>query len=536
MTLTGVPASGVSGSRVAGPAEEPGLAPLGAPPPMRRADPGPLSRLGRPPAADTLRGWLVTAGVTLLAAVLRLTDLGQPTDRGTPIFDEKHYVPQAWQMVRNGGIEDNPAYEKVVHPALGKQLIALGETMFGYDGVGWRIASALAGVLCVLLVVRAGRRLTRSTALGGLAGLLLTVDGLSHVQARMGMLDVFAALFVLAAFATLLCDRDDVRARMALVVSQGRVEQHEFGPRWGVRWWRLATGVLLGLGCGVKWGGVYYVVAFGILAVLWDVSLRRRAGVARPWVGTVVRDLGPALWALALVPVLAYLSTWWAWFGSETGIDRHQVGREIGTGGMFSFLPDALRSLWYYHGQVLAFHEGLTTRDAGQHPWESKPWTWPMRLRPMLYQYADQGVQGCGEADCVRAVMLIGTPALWWPAIPVLAWGLWRAVTRADWRWVAVLVGYGAGFLPWFLNLDRQMYFFYMMPVAPFLVLAAVLVTGHVLGDASSSARRRRIGLVVVSGWVTLVLLNFVWLWPILVGSPITEAHWQAELWLPSWR
>ncbi|WP_423213626.1 dolichyl-phosphate-mannose--protein mannosyltransferase [Pseudonocardia sediminis] len=528
--------TGVSGSRVAGPAEEPGLTPVGSPPPMRRADPGPMSRLGRPPAADTLRGWLVTAGVTLLAAVLRLTNLGEPTDRGTPIFDEKHYVPQAWQMVRNGGIEDNPAYEKIVHPPLGKQLIALGEATFGYDGVGWRIAAALAGVLCVLLVVRAARRLTRSTALGGLAGLLLICDGLSHVQSRMGMLDVFAALFVVAAFSTLLCDRDDVRARMALVVSQDRVNEHAFGPRWGVRWWRLATGVLLGLGCGVKWGGVYYVVAFGILAVLWDVSLRRRAGVARPWVGTVVRDLGPALWAMALVPVLAYLSTWWAWFGSETGIDRHQVGREIGSGGMWSFLPDALRSLWYYHGQVLAFHEGLTTQVAGQHPWESKPWTWPMGLRPMLYQYADSGVRGCDSGDCVSAVMLIGTPALWWAAIPVLAWGLWRAVTRADWRWVAVLVGYGAGFLPWFLNLDRQMYFFYMMPVAPFLVLAAVLVMGHMLGDAHSSERRRRIGLLLVSGWVTLILLNFIWLWPILGGTPITEAHWQAELWLPSWR
>ena len=94
--------------------------------------------------------------------------------------------------------------------------------------------------------------------------------------------------------------------------------------------------------------------------------------------------------------------------------------------------------------------------------------------------------------------MLIGTPALWWPAIPVLAWGLWRAVTRGDWRWVAVLVGYGAGILPWFLNLDRQMYFFYMTPVAPFLVLATVLVMGEMLGRSGVPERRRRIGLMIV--------------------------------------
>ena len=117
-----------------------------------------------------------------------------------------------------------------MHPPLGKQLIALGELAFGYDGVGWRAAAALAGTLTVLLVVRVGRRLTRSTLLGGVAGLLLICDGLSHVQSRMGMLDAFSALFVVAAFATLLCDRDEVRARMAVVVREGRIGDSRTGP------------------------------------------------------------------------------------------------------------------------------------------------------------------------------------------------------------------------------------------------------------------------------------------------------------------
>ena len=73
---------------------------------------------------------------------MRFVGLGQPTDGGTPVFDEKHYVPQAWQMLRNGGVEDNPGYELIVHPPLGKQLIALGELAFGYDGLGWRAAAA----------------------------------------------------------------------------------------------------------------------------------------------------------------------------------------------------------------------------------------------------------------------------------------------------------------------------------------------------------------------------------------------------------
>ena len=173
-------------------------------------------------------------------------------------------------------------------------------------------------------------------------------------------------------------------------------------------------------------------------------------------------------------------------------------------------MPDALRSLWFYSAHVLDFHAGLTTQVSGQHPWESKPWTWPMGLRPMLYYYASgDKVTGCGTGDCVSAVMLIGTPALWWPAIPVLAWSLWRAVIRSDWRYGAVLVGYGAGILPWLANIDRQMYFFYMAPVAPFLVLATMLVMGEILGRARHRGSAGRRDCWWSGLWVGLAVANF---------------------------
>src|SRR5690606_40724733 len=127
---------------------------------------------------------------------------------------------------------------------------------------------------------------------------------------------------------------------------------------------------LLGWGCAVKWSGAYWVAGFALLVLLFDLGARRAAGVRRPWAGTVRRDLGPAVWALGVVPVLAYLSAWWGWFRSETGTDRYAVGIEVGTGGAFSFLPDALRSLWYYSGQVLEVHAGPTTEASGVHPWE----------------------------------------------------------------------------------------------------------------------------------------------------------------------
>ncbi|REH37105.1 dolichyl-phosphate-mannose-protein mannosyltransferase [Kutzneria buriramensis] len=493
---------------------------VGEVPPLQRPSAaGPLERLAVWRPTDTARGWYVTIGITLLGGLIRFWDLGRPTDLGTPDFDEKYYAPEAWQMPRNGGYEDNPGYEFIVHPPVGKYLIAVGEWLFGYDGWGWRFSSAIAGTVCILLIVRIARRLTRSTMLGALAGILLICDGVSHVMARMALLDVFVALFVLIAFACLLVDRDATRNRLATAVTEGWADESRWGPRLGFRWWRFAAGISLGLAAGVKWNGLYYVVAFGLLSVIWDATARRAAGVERPWLGAIVRDVLPALWSLAAIPVLVYVADWWAWFGSETGVDRHTR-------------DSALSSFLFYEANVLHFHENLITGAPGVPPnaWESKPWTWPMGLRPQLFFY--QSNTGGG----LSAQMLIGTPAMWWLAFPMIGWSLWRAFVRFDWRHAAVMVGYMAGLLPWFVDIDRQMYFFYVTPLAPFLVLGLVLACGDVLGRAKAGSERRGTGLLLVAVYTGLVVADFVWLWPILNGDPISAARWQAELWLPSWR
>jgi len=155
----------------------------------------------------------------------------------------------------------------------------------------------------------------------------------------------------------------------------------------------------------------------------------------------------------------------------------------------------------------------------------------------MLYYFADgEQIRGCGGEQCVKAVMLVGTPAMWWLALPMLAWGGWQLLVRRDWRWAAVLTGYTATLLPWFATLDRQMYYFYAVPLAPFLVMGLALVLGDVLGSPRASAERRSTGLLVVCLYVGLVVANFVWLWPILTAAPITVETWQQQLWLPSWR
>lgn len=490
-------------------------------------------------ATDRRRGLITGLVIAAVAALTRFLFLGRLTDDGAPVFDEKHYVPQAWQVLTGGHwIEDNPAYGLVVHPPVGKWMIAIGEAIFGYSPWGWRFMAAVSGTVIVVLVYAVVRRMTRSTMIGAVAGLLAICDGVLFVQSRAGMLDIFQALFVVAAFTAIIADRDQMRARLHRVFREGRIDDSPFGPRLGFRWYRFTAGVMLGLAAGTKVSGLAFAAFCGLLTVGFDIANRRAYHVERPVLGVLRRDLLPAFASIGIMPVLIFLATWIPWFNSESSVYRYVVGDRIGVESEYGWLPDAVRSFWYYQSGVMEFHSGLTNSAGNEHPWESKPWTWPMGLRPMLYEISN-GPDQCGGADCVRAQMLIGTPAIWWIAIPVLLWGLYRFVFRRDWRYAAVLAGYGAGFLPWWTNLDRQMYYFYATAFAPFLVMLIALACSDLLrwsgSDPARRPERRTLGLLVVAIYLGLVVANYIWLWPVLTGSPISERIWNLQIWLPSW-
>lgn len=497
--------------------------------------PGPLVPVTDFGPVDRLQGWAMTAVIAALATVTRFINLQSPTDAGTPIFDEKHYAPQAWQVWHNGFVEDNPGFGLVVHPPVGKQLIALGEGIFGYDGLGWRFTGALLGVVMVAVVARIVRRISRSTLVGGIAGVLLCADAVTFVTARTALLDGYLTFFIVMAFGALIVDRDQVRERMHNALLDGRIAETPWGPRLGVRWWRFGAGVLLGLACATKWSGLYFIIFFGAMSLAFDIAARRAYRVPRPWLGTIRRDLGPTAYVMLLIPAGVYLASYAPWFASETAVDRYEVGQTIGERSWFQ-PPDAIRSLWHFTAKAYHFHSGLTNAAGNHHPWESKPWTWPMSLRPVLYAIDQDNVPGCGAQSCVKAVMLVGTPAMWWLAVPVLFYAAWRAVVRRDWRYAVVLVGYLAGWLPWFADIDRQMYFFYASTMGPFLVMAIALICGDILYKPGQNAERRTLGLLVVCCYIALVITNFAWLFPVLTGTPISHATWNMEIWLPSWR
>ncbi|WP_373370134.1 dolichyl-phosphate-mannose--protein mannosyltransferase [Corynebacterium cystitidis] len=494
---------------------------------------------------------IATVCVALLALATRFIGLTSATANGTPVFDEKHYVPQAWDMVRSwfnpvlGGIESNPGYGLVVHPPLGKELLALGEMIFGYTPLGWRFMTALCGCAVVVFTMLLARRITQSWQVGLFAGLLATFDGVLLVASKFGMLDIFQVVFVVAASWTLAGDMRQVHTRFDEAFHDGRfLAAGTFGPRVGFRWWRFATGVLLGLALAVKWSGLYYIAFFGLLSVFWDLYLRKRYGARRPVVGTLIRDVPAALGSIVLVPALLYIWSWRSWFASETSVYRHAAtDGTIEEDSFLHALPDAWAGWFHYHFSVLEFHSELTSSGGHSHPWDSKPWSWLVAARPILY-YSSTDIE-CGQFTCRRMIYLFGTPAIWWLTVPVLLWAFWVWVVRRELRVILPLAAFAAGFIPWLIAIDRQMYFFYATALVPYTIVLIAISLGY-LATRGSEIRQPfiqqvagmplRWGQLAVIIYLALVIGTFLYFSPILYGYQIPESIYQQLMWLPSWK
>jgi dolichyl-phosphate-mannose--protein O-mannosyl transferase len=504
----------------------PADAPVLAAPPERR--------LWRPVPGNVWLGWLGPLLVGAFGFLLRYHRIAVPPKAA---FDEVYYSCDAQMLLRYGyehaHLKDNvcvvdsttqgPGF--VVHPPLGKWLIALGERIYGFDPnggaravFGWRIAACVFGALTILLLCRLGRRLFRSTLLGCFAGGLLALDGLHFVQSRMAMLDIFLCFFVVAAAACLVADRDWGRRRLAERLGEDRSWP---GPRLGFRPWRVMTGLMLGCALGTKWSALYYVVAFALLAVLWDYGGRRAAGIPRPLWAALWRDGWPVVLLLGLLPVVTYVGTWAGWFVTDGGWRR-----TCGTGpGQFQTECGRVAGFWKYHREIYDFHVHL----GSSHPYESKPWGWLLLARPVLYVYETP------VKDTSQAVLGIGTPAIWWASIPALLGCVWGWAARRDWRATFVLVAFAAGYLPWFWPADRTEFFFYALPALPFMCLALAYCAGLVIGRPDASRDRRQVGVGVVAFYALLVIANFVWLYPILSARVIPYSSWHARMWFSSW-
>jgi dolichyl-phosphate-mannose-protein mannosyltransferase len=466
--------------------------------------------------------------VAAIAAGVRLWGLSHPPGL---VFDEFYYAKSACILVggsdRTCQIQEDAERSfrdskwdvgSWVHPPLGKWMIALGEKAFGMRPFGWRISSAVAGTATVVVVASIAQLLFGSVLWTFLAGLLLAIESLNVVMARLALLDVFLELWVALGFLFLVLDRRWIGDRSP--PRHGGVPS----PLW--RPWRFAAGLALGAAVSVKWSGAMAIVGAVTLAYAWETSRRRadddvrlRAAFGRAFTR---ETLGIAI-AFVALPIAVYLIAYAPWF-------HH-----------FGWSPS---DWWENQTAMFRYHRGLTATalDAATgtytptHPYYSEAWTWLPMLRPVnLYSPSADG--------SISQIVAIGNPVIFWGTIwtipyAVVAW--WR--TR-DWRAGFVSVAFLAQFLPW-LVVSRPQFFFYILPATPFMVLAAIYTLRDlhgatiVLRDPASGTRvesTRHPYRPLVWGYVIGAVGLFVWFWPVLTAHDLSLTMWRARIWFRGW-
>jgi dolichyl-phosphate-mannose-protein mannosyltransferase len=437
--------------------------------------------------------WAGLAALFLLGLGLRLWGLGR---FNSLVFDEIYYVRFAVDYLTG-----QPFFD--AHPPLGKYLIALGIAVvnplaerFGLAGNteagiwlspwSYRWMTALAGAclppLSAALAYFLGVGLQRRQRLlfSGLAGGLMLLEGMSLVESRLGLINLFWGVLGLAGQVCVLAAGSSRRPAL----------------------WYGAAGVAFGGAIAVKWNGAGFLLA---LYGLWGLS---RLGVflGRPLLTLQWLTLKRLLIYCGGVPLLIYCLLW---------LPHLQL-----TGDS---LLGIHRLLWQAHQSM----------EAAEHPYCSAWYTWPLLLRPVAYYY--RSTQVGGAEAVVNSVQGLGNPVLWWlstAAVVVLVGQVFsrgrRGRVEADPVAVFLLVNYGANWLPWML-VQRCTFLYHYLGALVFSGVAIAYLLSGWLVHPRRDFRRLAWGLLL------LMVGAFVFWLPIYLGLPLSPEGVRWRWWLRSW-
>ena len=456
----------------------------------------------------------------------------QPPDG--QVFDEIYFGVFAYDDLKGISYFDP-------EPPLSKLFIAAGEWLYGwyranfqgangnyadlgFNTFGWRIMSCIIGSLCVPLMYLFARLLWSSDRAADpsrpqrlfafTAATLICFDGLFFVQSRIGMIDIFPIFLIILSYTLFLIHLGSRSERDSVVTL-------------------LMTGVALGLAVSAKWIAlaamasiVFFLVMrplmhrVGLSAGSWRWGLAD--GPALPGGARASAYVPAALLAFVLIPVVIYLASWIPFF----------------TRGQFHTLGDLIE----YQRQAYIYHATLTAT----HPYGSPWFSWPFLYRPVAYyyEYMNLGVDASSRHPLVAGIVDLGNPVIWWAAIPAVLSLPYFVIRHRSFPAAVILVGFITQYLPW-SRITRVIFLYHMFGGLIFMILALAFVLVrmqqagpirvHFSGEQWVLPTRYLVG-----GFLALVVLAFLYFYPVWTGLPISDGAYLngfplGKMWLRSW-
>ncbi|MFQ5879229.1 MAG: phospholipid carrier-dependent glycosyltransferase [Dehalococcoidia bacterium] len=425
--------------------------------------------------------YALVAGLLAVAAFTRFWRLDTPDNF---YFDEVYHAFTGREFLRGNAAAweffatppQGFAFEWT-HPPLAKLFMAGGMLFIGENPLGWRFFGALLGVATVLLVYLLGKRLFKSEVVGLAAAFLLTFEGLSFVQSRVAMNDIYVVFFIVAALYFLVSDR------------------------------HLLSGIFFGAALATKWSAIWTVfpIAFYFIYKFLQTERARRRSL-------LVESLLTVPYFFIVIPLFVYFLSYLPFF--LTGHD--------------------LRDLWDLQRQMYWYHSGLEATHPYQSPWG----TWPIMMRTIFYYISPSGdakIYALGNP----IIFWFGVPALafaGWQGLKRVRIRLDRGtgevaiagrLRELDFGVLFVVVAYLSFLLPWALS-PRIMFLYHYLPSVPFLALAG--------GYAIWRLWQRRWGRRGAIALLTAAFLAFVYFYPHLAAVPVPGWLGESYFWFPTWR
>ncbi|MGI5877027.1 MAG: phospholipid carrier-dependent glycosyltransferase [Christensenellales bacterium] len=420
-----------------------------------------------------------------------------PSQMNGTYFDEIYHARTAWEHLN--GIEP---YENT-HPPLGKDIISLGVVLFGMTPFGWRFMGALFGVLMIPVMYLLGKALFRDSRLAFIAAFLMTFDFMHFTQTRIATIDTYGVFFILCMYACMY-----IYYRMSFNNTPLMRTLVPLG----------LSGIFFGLGAASKWiclyaGAGLAVLFFYSLWMRWQefraASDAGRAGIGESEARRIRRRfprnvIVTLLWCVLffiIIPAGIYIASYIPYL-NVTG-----AGHD-------------LRDVWQNQINMFNYHSRLVDDHFFQSPW----YQWPVIWKPMwFYQntYLAPGWMG--------SIATMGNPAVWWPGLVAMVALLMRTARRraAEPLGLFVAIGFLAQYLPWVL-VPRSMFIYHYFASVPFIIFAVVYyIRERYIGRPDGKKR--------VLIYLGVVLLLFLWFYPVMSGLPIPSWLGRTMRWLPTW-
>jgi dolichyl-phosphate-mannose-protein mannosyltransferase len=413
------------------------------------------------------RGWqpamAVMVAMMLLCFFLRVLWLDQPP--GSLIFDEKYYVSAARTILDLPQPQDSPYAHNPPgkdpnqeHPPLAKLIMAYNMRVLGDNAWGWRWGSVVAGTLAIVFMYQIGRLVGLGPWAGVLAAFLFAFDNLVFVTSRIGILDIFMLLGMLA------------------------------GAAWFLRGRPIEAGLAFAFGTLCKEYGLYgpaIVVCFIVALTVYQ----------RPKRPILWRRLAQTL-TMGVVYLASFLVALWL-------LDRQW--------STYTNPISHLTAIWSYGTKL--------THPAGPTGIESWPWEWLINEVQIPYltvtvtvckESLGNGVP-CPQEDIIRqyaSILFRGAlnPYLIAGLPLALAYALARLRGLDKRNAVLALVWFALAYLPFLpaTILDHRIsYIYYMLPAVPAIALASA----ELFSDA-------RIPRAVTAGYIVGILYGFAGYFP----------------------